>query len=78
MAKQYRDEDYLRKVGERLTEIRSQKNLSQEALAELTGLDTRQIGRIERAETNSTISMIKKIADSLEIDISDILNFEKN
>lgn len=74
MAKQYKDDKYLQKVGKRLTEIRSQKKLSQEALAELTGLDTRQIGRIERAETNSTISMIKKIADSLDLEVGDILN----
>lgn len=74
MAKQYRDQVYLNKVGKRLIQIRLERNLSQEALAELTELDTRQIGRIERAETNSTISIIKKIADTLKIEVSDILN----
>lgn len=74
MAKQYRDDEYLQKIGKRLTDIRYNKNLSQEALAELTGLDARQIGRIERAETNSTVSMIKKIADALNIEVGDILN----
>jgi len=74
MAKQYRDQVYLNKVGKRLIQIRLERNLSQETLAELTELDTRQIGRIERAETNSTISIIKKIADTLKIEVSDILN----
>ncbi len=74
MAKQYRDEDYLQKVGKRLIEIRNERKMGQEGLAELTGFDTRQIGRIERAETNSSISLIKKIADALKIRVGDILD----
>ncbi|WP_134087992.1 helix-turn-helix domain-containing protein [Olivibacter sp. XZL3] len=73
MANQYRDEPYLKKVGQRLIQIRIQNNWSQEKLAEITGLDTRQIGRIERAETNSTISIIKKIAKTTGLKMSDIL-----
>lgn len=74
MASQYRDELYLQQVGKRIIQIREGNNWSQEKLAEITGLDTRQIGRIERAETNSTISMIKKIADSIGIKVSQIVD----
>lgn len=74
MAKQYRDQDYLVKVGKRLVELRAEYNLSQEALERLSGVDTRQIGRIERAEGNTNISLIKKLADSLGINVSQILD----
>lgn len=50
MAKQYRDQDYLVKVGKRLVELRAEYKLSQEGLERLSGVDTRQIGRIEKAE----------------------------
>lgn len=74
MAKQYRDQKYLEMVGKRLVFFRESMNISQEKLSELTGLDPRQIGRIERAENNSSISLIKKIADSLNLKMSDLVN----
>ncbi|SKB84549.1 DNA-binding transcriptional regulator, XRE-family HTH domain [Sphingobacterium nematocida] len=72
---QYRDQEYLVKLGNHIKAIREKKGLSQEDLAELCDVDTRQIGRIERAETNSTISILKKIADKLNINISQLLDF---
>lgn len=74
MGKQYKDQDYLIKVGLKLVEIRSQKKISQEKLAELTKIDTRQIGRVERAETNPSISLIKLFADKLGVKPNDILD----
>jgi len=74
MAKYYKDQAYLEKVGKRLIEIRDSKKISQEKLQELSGIDTRQIGRIERAENNATISIIKKLTDSLKIKMSDLLD----
>lgn len=55
-------------------EIREAKNITQEKLQELTGLDIRQIGRIERAETNVSISSVKLIADCLKIPVSELLD----
>jgi len=74
VGKQYRDQEYLINVGKRLMEIREAKNITQEKLQELTGLDIRQIGRIERAETNVSISSIKLIADCLKIPVSELLD----
>jgi len=73
MAKQYRDQKLLNYIGENILKLRLKKGLSQESLAEISQLDTRQIGRLERGETNSTISILKRIADALEVDICDIL-----
>jgi len=77
VGKQYRDQEYLIKLGKRIIEIREAQNITQERLQELTGLDTRQIGRIERAETNVSVSSIKLIADNLKISVPELLDFSK-
>jgi len=74
VGKQYKNQEYLDRVGKRLVKIREEKKITQEKLQELTNFDTRQIGRIERAETNASISIIKAIADALKIEISELLN----
>lgn len=74
MRKQYKNQQYLIQVGKRLVDLRDQRKITQEKLQELTGFDTRQIGRIERAETNASISMIKAIADALQVNISELLD----
>lgn len=74
MGKQYKNQDYLVKVGKRLVKVRESQKITQEKLQELTGFDTRQIGRIERAETNASISSIKAIADALNVKMGDLLD----
>jgi transcriptional regulator with XRE-family HTH domain len=74
-GKQYRDQEYLIKLGNRIRVMREDKKWSQEYFSNICDIEIRQLGRIERAETNSTISIIKKVADSLEICLSELLNF---
>ncbi|WP_395052636.1 helix-turn-helix domain-containing protein [Flavobacterium sp.] len=62
--------------GKRLREIRISKNLSQEIVANDCNIPINQIGRIERAEINTSIITIYKIAKALDIKIQDLLNFE--
>ncbi len=73
--KQYRDQQYLKELGKQIKKIREDNGWSQEFLAELCEIDVRQLGRIERAETNSTISILKKIADKSNITMSKLLDF---
>ncbi|HEX7154354.1 MAG TPA: helix-turn-helix transcriptional regulator [Thermoanaerobaculia bacterium] len=60
-------DEILRLFGERLRELRTERNISQERLAELAGLDRNYIGQIERAERNVALVNIVKIAQALEI-----------
>lgn len=58
----------LRLFGEHLRELRAERNLSQERLAELAGLDRNYIGQIERAERNVALVNIVRIAKALEVE----------
>ena len=53
--------------GERVRELRKQKELSQESLALLCGLDRTYIGGVERGERNISLLNIQKIAVALGV-----------
>jgi ribosome-binding protein aMBF1 (putative translation factor) len=53
--------------GKRLRRIRLKRGLSQEKLAELAGLHTNYVGRIERGEQNVSLINIGKLARGLKI-----------
>lgn len=59
-------------------EYRQKRNMSQEQLAELVGISTRQIQRIENDEAEPSLKTIKKLIYILKIEDKDILNFMKN
>ena len=51
-------------------EIRLQKNLSQEKLAELAGLHRTYISALERERRNISIDNIQRIAEALDVEAS--------
>ncbi len=65
-------QNILIKFGERVREIRKEKNLSQEELAHKADLHRTYIGMIERAEKNITLINIEKIANALDIEIQSL------
>jgi len=66
----------LQKSGLRVRELRSTKRITQEGLAELTGLRRQYIGDVERGTKNISIVNIAKIATALEITLSELLKFK--
>lgn len=74
--KHYRDQEFIERVGKKVVEIRKRKNISQEDLIERSGLSLSQIGRVERAEINTSISMIALIADSLGVHPSELMDVD--
>ena len=74
--KHYSDQDFVNRVGKKIAATRKLKNLTQEDIIERTGLSLSQIGRIERGEINTTISMISLIANSIGIHPSKLLDVE--
>ena len=66
------DSEILIKFGERVRDLRKQKDISQEDLAHKADLHITYIGMIERAEKNLTLLNIERIAKALEISISEL------
>ena len=62
-------------VGQRIRSYRVQKHLSQEQLSELADCHPTYIGQLERGEKNATLESIQKIANALNITLSQL--FEK-
>ncbi len=67
--------DIAKAVGQRIRNYRTQKGLSQEKLAELSGCHPTYIGQLERGEKNATLESIERIANALGITLSKL--FEK-
>lgn len=51
-----------------LNRVRRQRKLTQEDLAELSGLSTRYVGAIERADVSPSVTVLGRLADALEVD----------
>lgn len=68
------DDDFLKWFGGRLREIRRQKGLSQEELAELAGIDRTYVGGVERGERNLSVLNVKRLSDALGINVKDIFD----
>ena len=58
----------MKQVGDRIREIRNQKNVSIEELANDCGVDYSQVNRMELGKVNFSISYLNKIATSLGVD----------
>ena len=60
----------LLKLGENVRQLRKVKGLSQEALADISDLHRTYIGGIERGERNVSLVSIIRLAKSLDVDAS--------
>jgi len=67
------DKKLLADFGVRIRELRTERGLSQEQLAELTGFHRTYIGMVERGERNLSISNVGVFARVFEISLSEIL-----
>lgn len=61
-------------VGERIRAIRKTKGLTQQQLAELSGLDDAYIGSVERGERNFSIDTLEKIVTALQIPATELFS----
>jgi ribosome-binding protein aMBF1 (putative translation factor) len=66
--------DFLKKVGENIVRLREQKGLRQIDLAIELNIDDSSLRRIESGRTNPTIITLKKIADVLKVNLSEIVD----
>ena len=67
------EKDYILKVCENVKRIRLERNLSQLDFSAITGIDSANIRRIESGRTAPTLRTLFRIADTVEIDIQELI-----
>src|SRR5918997_4815744 len=65
------------RLGERVRERRRGRELTLEELAERSGVSRAMISKVERGEKNPTLVVAAKVAEGLEITLSELLGTEE-
>jgi transcriptional regulator with XRE-family HTH domain len=60
-------------IGDAVRRLRRERGISQEGLALLAEIDRSYLGRVERGDNNAAILTLQKIADALEITMTEIM-----
>ena len=68
-------EEYLIELGLNIKAVRLSKKMTQLDLSIDSGVPLSQIGAIESGKLNTTVKTLKKISDSLDIQVKDIFSF---
>ena len=68
--------DLYRKIGLNVAYYRKSANMTQEKLAELVGVDSRTISRIENASQRTTLDFIYKASQVLDVPLYRFLEFK--
>ena len=66
------------KIGSFLRELRKEKNLTQEQLADVFNVSARTVSRWETGSNMPDISILVEIADYYQLDVREILNGERS
>ena len=70
-----RDKKYLKDLGNRLRDMRIKRSISIRELSYGADISRSQINSIEKGDINPTICTLKVIADALEVQVKDLLDF---
>jgi transcriptional regulator with XRE-family HTH domain len=65
------------RLASNLRSIRNQKGLTQELLAELSGLDVRHIQKLEAGEVNATLKTLAALSLALDVPPSELLGVRR-
>ncbi|MCM3430739.1 helix-turn-helix domain-containing protein [Brevibacillus invocatus] len=69
--------EFLKNVGDRIRTIRKHRGLTQESLAEKTGLQNTYISDVERGDRNISLETLEKIVQALEVEAVDVFQFSQ-
>jgi transcriptional regulator with XRE-family HTH domain len=66
-------QDIQKAVGQRIKAIRERKGITQDQLAEMTGLNRVHLYRLETGRQSMTLRTLKLIADTLDVRARDLI-----
>ena len=69
------EKKYLKKLGNRIVEIREAKEIKQKELSDLLDMDDGSLRRIESGRTNPTTTTLLSVSKALNVDISELFKF---
>ena len=69
------ENDVNKAFGKRVAELRKNAGYSQERFAFKCGVDRTYVGVVEHGEKSPTLNTIEKIANALDIPMSELFNF---
>ncbi len=69
------DKDILLKLASKISYERKKRNLSQEKLAEMAGVNMRSVSMLENGTTNVKFLTLYNIAKAFDIEVCDLVNF---
>lgn len=64
-----------KKIGQRIVELRTQKNWSQSDLARACEKDRQAIEKLENGKVNPTIYSLLEISKALDVQLRNLINF---
>ncbi|MCQ2087087.1 MAG: Dam family site-specific DNA-(adenine-N6)-methyltransferase [Bacilli bacterium] len=64
--------------GTRIKELRQAKLMSQDELAERSGIDRTQISKIEKGKVNATLETIEKLSNALDVTIKELMDIDSS
>ncbi len=64
-------------LGKKIAELRNQRGLTQDKLAELVNYSTNHIAKLESARTNPSYELILNLANALNVELKDLFDFKK-
>ena len=64
---------FLAMLGKRVRWARAKRTLSRQALSEMSGISLRYLAQLESGKGNVSVSLLLKIANALDIDLSDLV-----
>ena len=66
----------LERLGARVRTLREARGLTQDQLAEMIGVDTQTVQRMERAKISPALSRVLAVASALDVAIADLFSEE--
>ncbi len=65
-------------IGQKIKKVRELRNYTQEYMAEKLGLSQNGYGKMEREDSDISVTRLTQIAEILEVNLLDLLTFDEN